>query len=877
MKNYDKKLMLLDGFSLLNRAFYALPPFVTSAGVPTNAVLGFLNIYFKLLDDESPSHVAVVFDLPAPTFRHEKFSEYKATRKPFPDELKAQIPVLKELLEKMDISILSLVGYEADDVMATVAMQAQDAGFVTTIVTGDRDLLQVATGSIKIRIPKTSKGQTTTEDYFAQDFIDKMGITPLEYIDMKALMGDASDNVPGVTGIGEKTALKIILEHKNIEAAIEAAIANQKPSKVIQNLRDEADKARLSKELVTIVTNADITVELDELVLAKDLPKPAFEEFHRLELKSIIKKFGPSQKNNKAASTSIVPSGQTVSALPKIPAGSPCAFHFLKEDNRALGLALAWEGGVVYLPLDGTFDAVRDFFESDTPKIGFDAKKDILILAKNGVKLNNLTHDLLIGGYLLGKLNDGDGLADLSIEYLKEPLVLPAVSQNQLSLLDEQVESCENLAQEAFACVFAIWRAFPIIHDLILKSGMIKLFRDIEMPLVSILADMERIGVEVDTDFIGQYGNALDADINRLTIEIHKLAGGEFNINSPKQLAKVLFEDLGLKGGKRTKTGFSTNVDVLQKLAQEHEICEKILEYRTFAKLRSTYVDGLLTAVNSKTGRVHTTFNQALTSTGRLSSNHPNLQNIPVRTALGRELRKAFVASEGFVFADADYSQIELRILAELSGDQTFLDAFASGADIHKITAARVFQIDFDKVTDEMRSAAKAVNFGIVYGISAFALAQDIGVGLREAESFIKGYFARYPAVKGFMDKSVEIAHQRGYSETLWGRRRVIPELASSNFMTRSFGERAAMNMPVQGSAADIIKIAMVKVYNRLKAEGLKSRLILQIHDELLIETAKDEQEAVKNILQDEMQNAVQMSVPLEIDINFGVNWYEAK
>jgi DNA polymerase-1 len=845
--------------------------------VPTNALLGFLNIYFKLLEEEAADFGAVVFDLPGPTFRHEKFAEYKATRKPFPKELQMQIPILKDLLEVMNIPIVSLQGYEADDVMATLAVKAQKAGFLTTIVTGDRDLLQIATDSIKIRIPKTRGGQTVTEDYFAADFTEKMGITPREYIDMKALMGDSSDNIPGVAGIGEKTALKIIQEFGNIEAAIEAVNADitaVKPKRAAENLRDLADMARLSKELAAIVADIEIDVDLESLKLGEMFNDRAFEEFRRLELKSLMKKFG----NKTASANTTQIKGEILSEMPEIPADEPCVFHFLREGGRVMGLALAYGNKMVFLPdFSGIADDAKKFFESEIPKIAFDAKKDIHFLRQNDIALNNLAFDLLIGGYLLGNLKDGDDIADLSLEYLRRPLDLPKAKDSQLSLLDQQEESSEEIAKQAFVHIEAISQAYPLMCDMLVAQGMDKLFYEIEMPLVSILADMEGFGVAVDSDFIQEYGANLDVDINRLTGEIYALAGSEFNINSPKQLAVVLFEDLGLRGGKRTKTGFSTNVEVLQKLAKEHEIAAKILEYRSYTKLRSTYVDGLLAAINPETGRVHTTFNQALTATGRLSSNHPNLQNIPVRTPLGRKLRRAFVAAPGFVFVDADYSQIELRILAELSQDSTFLNAFKQKQDIHRITAARVFQVDFEDVTDSMRDAAKAVNFGIVYGISAFALAEDISVSVREAESFIKGYFARYPAVKSYMDSAVADAKAKGYSETLWGRRRPLPELAHSNFATRSFGERAAMNMPVQGSAADIIKIAMVKVHNRLRAEGLQSRLILQIHDELLIEAAEGEIDAVKAILRDEMQNAVKMSVPLTIDINIGANWYEAK
>jgi len=859
-----KKLMLLDGMSLINRAFYALPPMTTKSGIPTNALLGFLNIYFKLLDEESPSHVAVIFDLPAPTFRHIKFEQYKATRKPFPNELRAQIPILKELLNTMGVEVLGVEGYEADDLMATLAVQAENEGFLTTIVTGDRDLLQCATDRIKIRIPKTKAGQTTTEDYFASDFIEKMGITPTEYIDVKALMGDASDNIPGVAGIGEKTALKIIIEFKNIEAAIMEA-GNIRPPSAGQKLALHADTARLSKELVTIAKDAPVNVSVDALI-AKDMFTPEFfEELKRLELKSILKKFADKTDGADKAKA------PTANCRPydDLDKNSPCAYFLVSTESAILA-----QNGDIFEIFDGD---VKDFFEGSTPKVGFDVKKDMRNLRGQNIEFNNLHFDALIGGYLLGHLKDGDSVNELSLQYLGETLYVAEKSETQLSLLDDASSDDGVDLSQYYGHVLAIWLAYSIIEEQLNTQEMQKLFYEIEMPLLSVLADMEHYGVAMDSGFIREYGERLDVDINRLTSEIYALAGKEFNINSPKQLATILFEDMGLRGGKRTKTGFSTNVEVLQKLAMEHSIAAKILEYRSFTKLRSTYVDGLLAAISPQTDRIHTTFNQALTSTGRLSSADPNLQNIPVRTTLGRELRRAFVASDGFVFVDADYNQIELRILAELSGDETFLAAFSENKDIHRITAARVFHVDFDEVTDQMRSYAKAVNFGIVYGISAFSLAEDIKVSVKEAEGFIQNYFARYPAVKAFMGRAVAQAKHMGYAETLWGRRRELPELKHANFQTRSFGERAAMNMPVQGSAADIIKIAMVKVHARLRDEGLKSRLILQVHDELLIEAATDEVDTVRKILMEEMQNTVSMSVPLTIDIDTGANWYDAK
>lgn len=876
-----KKLMLLDGMSLINRAFYALPAMSNKAGVPTNAILGFLNIYFKLLDEELPDYGAVVFDLPAPTFRHKRFADYKATRKSFPDDLRTQIPILKELLGLMNIRVVSLEGYEADDVMATLAVNAENTGFLTTIVTGDRDLLQIATDRIKIRIPKTRGGVTTTEDYFAADFVAQMGITPTEYIDMKALMGDASDNIPGVASIGEKTALKIIQDYKNIEAAIDAVTANPaaiKPKKAAENLREFADLARLSKELATIITDAGVGVEPDELVLGEMFTEEAFNELRRLEIKSVLKKFGDKfsgAADSPAISTisgKIFQNQQEFSEFYETT--DPIAFYILWEGGKMQGLGVGKGEDIAFAPPSLDFTA---FFESDTPKVGFDVKKDMRLLRQMDINLKNVAFDLLLGGYLLGNLKDGDGVGDLSLQYLGETLDSGEKADGQLSLLDAPKDSSESLAQSAFAHVSAISRACPIMVKHLEEQEMTKLFHEVEMPLLGVLADMEHHGIAIDAGFITEYGAKLTIEIDRLTAEIYNLAGQEFNINSPKQLAKVLFEDMGLKGGKKTKTGYSTNVDVLQKLAKTEPIADKILEYRSFAKLRSTYADGLLSAINPKTGKIHTTFNQALTSTGRLSSAEPNLQNIPVRTDLGRELRRAFIASDGFTLVDADYSQIELRILAELSGDETFLEAFAQNQDIHRITAARAFQIPLEEVDDQTRGYAKAINFGIVYGISAFSLAEDIGVSVKEADGFINNYFERYPKVKKYMDYAVRRAKLEGYAETIWGRRRLIPELSSGNYMTRSFGERAAMNMPVQGSAADVIKIAMVKVYKRLQAEGLRSRLILQVHDELLIEAAEGEVDAVISILKDEMERAVELSVTLTIDVNIGRNWYEAK
>jgi len=886
MEDNNKKLMLLDGLSLINRAFYALPVLTTKEGVPTNAIIGFLNIFFKLVEEEKPTHAAVAFDLSGPTFRHKQYTEYKATRKSFPDELVQQIPLIKEVLAAMNVPTVGLEGFEADDVMGTLANRAEEEGFLTTIVSGDRDLLQIASDRIKVRIPKTSKGQTTTEDYFAADFTEKMGITPKEYIDAKALMGDSSDNIPGVPSIGEKTALKIIQKYHNIEAAIADAEAIT-PKKASENLRNFADQARLSKELATIITTADVPVKIDDLLLGNMINSSSMAMYRQYELKSLLKKFaGMEAKDGKSAAESgsvsakplgkIITPGEFSDFIAKADAAQVACYHLIYEGGKPIGLAVSCDGNSIYMPInDDGLSETTAFFEGNTQKAAFDAKKDVRFLRSQGIALKNLTFDLLLAGYLLGNAKDGDDLNDLSLEYLGETMELTD-SGEQLSLLDEPSDNIQNEADAAFAALSVIERIFPIMQEDLKQQELNSVYYDIEMPLLHVLADMESLGVKVDGEFLSEYGKKLTVEIDRLTAEIHALAGSNFNINSTKQLAKVLFEDMGIKSIKKTKTGYSTDVEVLEKLAVHHEIAQKILEYRSHQKLRSTYVDGLLSAIGPD-GKIHTTFNQAIAATGRLSSIDPNLQNIPVKTELGRELRRAFVASDGFVFVDADYSQIELRVLAELSGDETFLAAFRENQDIHRITASRVFHVPFDEVTDEQRRIAKAVNFGIVYGISAFSLADDIKVSNKEAESFIDGYFGRYPSVKKYMDITVTEAKRVGYAKTIFGRRRLIPELSHKAFTTRSFGERAAMNMPVQGTAADIIKIAMIKVWERLAKEGLESRLVLQVHDELLIEAKEGEEEQVKAILKDEMENAVSLSVPLAIDVSEGKSWYDAK
>lgn len=861
-----EKVMLIDGNSIINRAFYALPILTSKGGEYTNAVLGFLNIFFKLYEDEQPDYVAVAFDLPAPTFRHIKFAEYKGTRKSMPEELRPQIPLLKELLKSMNIKTVEMEGYEADDILGTLAVRAQEQGFEAVIVSGDRDMLQVSTDKIKIRIPKTRGGKTEVEDYYAADVLEKMGVTPTEFIDVKALMGDTSDNIPGVAGIGEKTAYSIIKEYKNIETAIENA-DSIKPKKAAENLVMFKEQAILSKELATIEVNAPIAADFS-LFRADDIfNENALDMFKRLDLKSYYNRF--EIKENKPNVTElqckfIDSEKEAAKYFEQLAAESLVAYKLIYSADGLQGASFcARQGTAAFIELSNSFSEMqlfwlsKAFFEGAAKKIALDAKRDMHVFHKYGIHLKNLCFDVMIGAYILDASKEHYEFNDIAEDFL-----------------NERYDASESPCRQADV----IFRSFPLMEQKIKANGQTELYYEIELPLITVLEDMELSGIKINEKELIAFGEKLQKQLDILTAQIYELAGEEFNINSPKQMSVILFEKLGLKGGKKTKTGWSTSADILEKLANKHEIVNLILEYRTNAKLKSTYADGLLSVMDKKTHKIHSTFNQAVTTTGRISSTEPNLQNIPIRTELGREIRRVFIPTDdNYVFVDADYSQIELRILAHMAQDETFINAFKEGQDIHKITASQVFNVPFDEVTPQQRSYAKAVNFGIVYGIGAFSLSEDIHVSVKEAGAYIEAYFSKYNKVKQYLDGTIAQAKKDGYSSTIFNRRRNIPEINSGNFNIRSFGERVAMNMPVQGSAADIIKIAMVKVYNRFSNEGLRSKLILQVHDELLIEAHVDEVETVKSILIDEMENAVKLSVPLDIDVNIGKNWLEAK
>ena len=879
------KIMLLDGNSLINRAFYAMPLLTDKNGEYTNAVYGFLNIFFKLFDDEHPDMCAVCFDVHQPTFRHLEFAQYKGTRRSMPEELRPQIPLLKKVLAAMDIKTVELGGYEADDLLGTLAVRAEKEGLTPVIVSGDRDLLQLATDTIQIRIPKTKGGQTVVEDYFAKQVEETYGVTPLEFIEMKALMGDASDNVPGVPKVGEKTAAKIISQFHTVENAIEHA-DEVKPRLASENLKTYAQQARLSKWLVTIKTDVPIELDFADTKADNIFNEKAFEEFRAHNFKSLLNRFSAvdtgAEKAEKAKKNYIFTDdkAQALDIAAKIK--DTAAFALFFEDGRLQAVAVSGcgiDGAVAALPETELLEVFAPVFEGDTPKIFHDIKAAYVYLKKHGTTLKNAVFDTSIAAYLLNASKNDYSHASLAADYLNTAFPdedsFFGKGKSRKPLGELIVTEREKTIDYCCGCADIDFSAKAVLEKEMAEKGLDALYRDIELPLVYVLGDMELYGMRVDADGIREYGEKLQLKIDELTKEIYWLADEEFNINSPKQLGTILFEKLGLKGGKKTKTGWSTNADILEKLADKEEIVRKVLEYRSHTKLKSTYVDGLLAVICKDDGRIHSTFNQTITATGRISSTEPNLQNIPIRMELGKQLRKVFIPDKDYVLLDGDYSQIELCLLAHISGDETFINAFKNGMDIHRLTASQVFDVPFEQVTPLQRSNAKAVNFGIVYGISGYSLSRDLNITKAEADSYINGYFARYPRVKEYLDRAVETAHKTGFARTEYGRIRYIPEISSSNFNLRSFGERVAMNMPIQGTAADIIKIAMIRVHKAL--ENHKSRLILQVHDELLLEVYKPELEEVTKILIDEMQNAASLSVPLVVDVKYGENWYDAK
>ena len=902
----SEKLVLIDGHSILNRAFFGLPDLTNSEGLHTNAVYGFLNILFKILEEEKPNYLAVAFDVKAPTFRHEMFTEYKGTRKPMADELRQQVPVMKEMLRAMGVTIVELPGYEADDLLGTLSCMGEAEGMEVSVVSGDRDLLQLATEHVQIRIPKTKKTGTEIENYYAKDVVERYLVTPKEFIDVKALMGDTSDNIPGVPGIGEKTASALIEKYKSIEE-VHAHAEEVKPPRAGKNIVEFWEQAQLSKTLATIITNAPVKEDPVAFTFEKAklngidalYTEEAYMLCKKLEFKNLLQRFAvDAPKANAEEHFATIRNPKEIEKIFKKLDGKDVAFTIIPAANvgenieadgqislfsmgvtnsfDALALAFS-EEDIYYIPtsrevtseylLEGLKKAKAASFSTMDLKaqlklMEFGKDVDYVEEWDAYVKLRKNYFDITIAAYLLNPLKGEYPYDDIAKDYLG--LIVPT-----------QKELADDDAKKACYQAYISWKAKTVLEKQLQEKGMDKLFDEIEMPLTFVLYDMEREGICIDAKALKEYGTQLEGSIVELEKRIYAQAGEEFNINSPKQLGVILFENLGLPNGKKTKTGYSTSADVLEKLQGEYPIVSDILEYRQLTKLKSTYADGLANYIESD-GKIRTNFNQTITATGRLSSTEPNLQNIPIRIELGRLIRKVFHPMSGNIFVDSDYSQIELRVLAHFSGDEKLIEAYKHEEDIHKITASQVFHVPLEEVTPLLRRNAKAVNFGIVYGISAFGLSQDLDISQKEAKEYIERYFETYPKIKEFLDKTVEDAKKNGSTTTMFGRIRPIPELSSSNFMQRQFGERVAMNSPIQGTAADIIKIAMIRVHDRLLKEGFKSRLILQVHDELLIETKQEEKDAVIKLLEEEMHEAATLLVPLEVGTESGTNWYEA-
>lgn len=870
----SSKIVLIDGHSILNRAFYGLPDLTNAEGLHTNAIYGFLTIMFKLLEEEKPEYLTVAFDVHAPTFRHKMYAEYKGTRKPMADELRQQVPVIKEVLHAMGVKTIECVGLEADDLIGTLSNRCENEGMEVTVISGDRDLLQLATEHVKIRIPKTKQGKTEIEDYYAKDVEERYQVTPKEFIDLKALMGDTADNIPGVPSIGEKTATKIITQYHSIEEAHEH-VDELKPPRASKALSEHWDLAVLSKKLATINVKADFPYELFEAKLGNLYTEEAYIFFQKLEFKNLLSRFDVSAPANKVEDgfKIIASKSEAEKVFVQAEEASTIGAVIFKDLENVLplfadqaglgGIGLCFSKEESYC-IKVEKDITGEWLLKKLADVAEKAETYAMFHLKESmeqVTIRNQANcfDISVAAYLLNPLKNNYTWEDVAREHLG-------------LMIDEKIDQDMKACYESYVNYASV----EVLRQKLRDTKMDTLFRDIEMPLVFTLFDMEQNGIRVEADALKQYGDQLAGKIAELEKEIYEEAGETFNINSPKQLGVVLFENMKLPGGRKTKTGYSTAADVLEKLAPEHPVVAKILEYRQYTKLKSTYADGLANYIQDD-GRIHGKFNQTITATGRISSTEPNLQNIPVRMELGRLIRKVFIPEEGYRFVDADYSQIELRVLAHCSGDEHLIQAYKEQSDIHRITASQVFHIPFDEVTPQQRRNAKAVNFGIVYGISSFGLSQDLSITRKEAAKYIDDYFATYPGIKTFLDHAVTHAKEEGYVVTLFGRRRPVPELSSSNFMQRSFGERVAMNSPIQGAAADIIKIAMIRVNQRLKDQKMKSRLVLQVHDELLIEAYEPELDEVQNILKEEMEHAAELKVPLEIDMHTGDNWYEAK
>jgi len=898
------RLVLVDGNSIMNRAFYGIMSskmLTTSDGTYTNAVYGFLSILFKIQEDLNPEYLAVAFDLKGPTKRHEMYEKYKANRHGMPDELASQMPIIKDVLKAMNIKIVEKQGYEGDDIIGTLSKKAEQEGIDVTILSGDRDNFQLVSEKITVRIPRTKMGKTENEDYDKIKVIEEYGLEPEQLIEVKGLMGDTSDNIPGIPGVGEKTALNLIKHYKTIENLYNEVENNENlidiKGKLKEKILDNKELAFLSKQLGTIDRNAPIEESIEDLELKEWNKTEVYNLFKYLKFNRYIERFNMQEEkgqaiNEKLFKKEIVKDEDKIIDKIKNIENEKEIIYYLETkesaDNSIIGRNIA---GITiydknknisyYINIqNNNIELFKTIFESkNIRKIGYKQKIDYILLKEKNINVSGFYYDIEIAAYIINPTDNKYNLEKLAIDYLKLDINEYNESKDeQINLFDVNIEENTNKqAEKCFMYSYVIAKLYTETLSKLKETNQLELFNNIEMPLVEVLADMQYNGIFADKNELIDFGKILKTEIEKLTIQIYKLAGEEFNINSTKQLGAILFEKLKLPVLKKTKSGYSTDVEVLEKLRKEHEIIEKILEYRQLGKLNSTYVEGLIPYINQNDNKIHTYFHQTVTATGRISSTEPNLQNIPTRFDLGKQIRKVFKPQDGYLFVDADYSQIELRVLAHISGDKNMIDAFNNNEDIHRQTASKVFNIPVEEVTSKQRSEAKAVNFGIVYGISDFGLGEELGIGRKQAKAYIEQYLEKYEEIKEFMESIKEYAKEKGYVETLFNRRRYIPEMNSNNFMVRQFGARVAMNTPIQGTAADIMKIAMIKLYSELKNRKLDSKILLQIHDELLLEVKKEEKEEVKELLKKSMESAMKLDVPLEVELSEAINWYEAK
>lgn len=890
----NKRIVIIDGNSLINRAFYALPPLTTKEGQHTNGIYGFLTMLFKVIEDYQPQYIGVAFDKKAPTFRHKEYDAYKAGRKKMPPELAEQMEPLKEVLDALNIYRIEMEGFEADDLIGTLAKHCEGKGFESLIVTGDKDALQLASPTTKILI--TRKGISNLEVYDDKKVLDDFEVTPLQFIDLKGLMGDKSDNIPGVPGVGEKTATKLIKEFGSIENLLQNT-HQISASKLRQKIEDHVQQAVLSKRLATIITNIPVEINVDNLKVKAFDRNKVFEVFKKYEFSSLMGKISNTHQDTSYREEKVmveeiiqgIPALEEVIKLVK--EKKQMFFKSIATDenileNQIIAICIAVNASEEYYIDLRKFEdnkriieALKQVLEEETiKKISHDMKQELLHFYPYGIHIKNLNFDTMIGEYLIDPAKSNYSLKELALQYFGEDLMdeedLFGKGKNKLGVKEVAEEKLQTyLCQQ----VRAIIRLTDLIKEKIEELQLKALYYEVELPLTEVLASMEYKGIKVDKHMLEELEIEFREKIDELTKEIYRLAGDTFNINSPKQLGEILFDKLQLPPIKKTKTGYSTNVEVLEKLYDQHEIIPKILEYRQMTKIKTTYIDGLLSIINPVTKRIHSKFNQTVTTTGRISSTEPNLQNIPIKLEMGRQLRKVFRAEENYIFIDADYSQIELRVLAHISEDKNLLEAFLDDQDIHTRTASEIFNVPMEEVTTSMRASAKAVNFGIVYGISDFGLSENLNISRYKAKQYIDSYLEKYASVKKYMEDTIETAKKMGYVVTLLNRRRYLSEISSRNFNIRSFGERVAMNTPIQGSAADIIKIAMVKVYRRLKEEGYAAQLILQVHDELIVESPEHEAQRVADIVKESMEEAMKLKVPLKVDLALGTTWYDTK